>query len=426
MVSQAAIKKNLVLFLLAKVVIVLGSNIYSFAIGLYVLSVTGSAVNFSITLLLTILPRILLAPLAGTLSDRWNRKRIIITTNFACALWITVICVLFIFVTQDIWLLYLATCILSIINTFYSSAVMSSIYNMVGPDHLQKAMSLNQAVVSFSGILGPILGGVFFGLLPLSSFMIMNICGFFISGLASLFINYYLFAEKTPVQQTGSIGSELKEGLSFVKKQTLLRKLIFVSIWVNFWFAVFPIALPYLVLTIRDMPSYQFGIIEGSFAVGMLVMSTILSLKAEIKRKSLSLFVGMLCLGVLLALLGVPQLPMFLAVSNQVIFVYLLIIVLLLAAAIMIINIPVMVLIQKSTKDEYRGRVMAILETGASAATPLGFILFGLFLEWLPMWVMMVVAGVSIIGFILYQARNKHFFRLLQQTDQPKVMSIEA
>lgn len=423
MPSSAAIKKNLVLFLLAKVVIVFGSSIYSFAIGLYVLAVTGSAVNFSITLLLTILPRIILAPLAGTLSDRWNRKRIIITTNFACALWIAVICGLFIFVTQDIWLLYLATCVLSIINTFYSSAVMSSIYNMVGPDFLQKAMSLNQAVASFSVILGPILGGILFGLLPLSSFMMINICGFFLSGIASLFINYYLFVEKTEKQQAGTIQTELRAGLSYVKKQTLLLQLIFMSIWVNFWFAVFPVALPYLVLTIRQMPTYQFGLIEGSFAVGMLVMSTILSLKAEMKNKSLSIGIGMVCLGILLMLIGMPQL---IEISNQVVFVYLIGIVLLLAAAIMIINIPVMVLIQKSTNDEYRGRVMAILETGASAATPLGYILFGLFLEWWPIWVIMLVSGGSIICMILYHTRNKQFFNLLQQTDQTKVVSTEA
>ncbi|MEK5104976.1 MFS transporter [Cytobacillus sp. FSL M8-0252] len=423
MPSSAAIKKNLVLFLLAKVVIVFGSSIYSFAIGLYVLAVTGSAVNFSITLLLTILPRIILAPLAGTLSDRWNRKRIIITTNFACALWIAVICGLFIFVTQDIWLLYLATCVLSIINTFYSSAVMSSIYNMVGPDFLQKAMSLNQAVASFSVILGPILGGILFGLLPLSSFMLINICGFFLSGIASLFINYYLFVEKTEKQQVGTIQTELRAGLSYVKKQTLLRQLIFMSIWVNFWFAVFPVALPYLVLTIRQMPTYQFGLIEGSFAVGMLVMSTILSLKAEMKNKSFSIGIGMVCLGILLMLIGMPQL---IEISNQVVFVYLIGIVLLLAAAIMIINIPVMVLIQKSTKDEYRGRVMAILETGASAATPLGYILFGLFLEWWPIWVIMLVSGGSIICMILYHTRNKQFFNLLKQTDQTKVVSTEA
>ncbi|MDQ0187913.1 MFS transporter [Cytobacillus kochii] len=423
MPSSAAIKKNLVLFLLAKVVIVFGSSIYSFAIGLYVLAVTGSAVNFSITLLLTILPRIILAPLAGTLSDRWNRKRIIITTNFACALWIAVICGLFIFVTQDIWLLYLATCVLSIINTFYSSAVMSSIYNMVGPDFLQKAMSLNQAVASFSVILGPILGGILFGLLPLSSFMLINICGFFLSGIASLFINYYLFVEKTEKQQVGTIQTELRAGLSYVKKQTLLRQLIFMSIWVNFWFAVFPVALPYLVLTIRQMPTFQFGLIEGSFAVGMLVMSTILSLKAEMKNKSFSIGIGMVCLGILLMLIGMPQL---IEISNQVVFVYLIGIVLLLAAAIMIINIPVMVLIQKSTKDEYRGRVMAILETGASAATPLGYILFGLFLEWWPIWVIMLVSGGSIICMILYHTRNKQFFNLLKQTDQTKVVSTEA
>lgn len=69
---------------------------------------------------------------------------------------------------------------------------------------------------------------------------------------------------------------------------------------------------------------------------------------------------------------------------------------------------------------------MAILETGASAATPLGYILFGLFLEWWPIWVIMLVSGGSIICMILYHTRNKQFFNLLKQTDQTKVVSTEA
>ncbi len=198
---EAQIKRNITLFLSGKLTAVLGSSIYGFAIGLYILSETGSSLNFAITLILSALPRILLSPFAGALSDRWDRKKIIIISDFACAVWLIAIFLLYLLVTQEIWLLYTATAVLSILNTFYSAAVTSAIYNMVGPDTLQKAMSLNQAAASSSSILGPVLGGVFFGIFHLSVFMLINIIAFTVSGITSLLIQYNLFAEKKKDQK---------------------------------------------------------------------------------------------------------------------------------------------------------------------------------------------------------------------------------
>ncbi|QED46689.1 MFS transporter [Cytobacillus dafuensis] len=421
-----AIQKNLILFLLGKMTAVLGSSIYGFAIGLYILAKTGSSLNFAITLLLSALPRILLSPIAGTISDRWNRKIIIITSDFACAIWLMIVFFIFTFLYPEIWVLYLATAVLSILNTFYSNAVTSAIYNMVGPDHLQKAMSLNQAAASLSTILGPVLGGVFFGLFNITTFMIINIITFTISGLASVFIQYDLFAEKKEKTSGNSVFTDLKLGLSYVKEQAFIKNLIMISIFLNFWFAVFPVALPYLVLSVRKMESYQLGIIEGSFSVGMLIMSIFLSTRPEIKRKELSILGGLIAMSCVLIFIGLPSFPGMMNVTNGIFFPYLIFMVLLLSIFIMIINMPIMVLLQKSTPDHYRGRVMSLLETGASAMAPIGYILFGFLLEKMPVWILLAICGLSIISLILYHIKRKTFVEHLRNADKPKEMALEA
>ncbi|MBY0123026.1 MFS transporter [Bacillus sp. S/N-304-OC-R1] len=419
-----AIQRNLILFLIGKMTAVLGSSIYGFAIGLFILAKTGSSLNFAVTLLLSALPRILLSPIAGTLSDRMSRKLIIITSDFACAIWLAIVFFVFTFIYPEIWVLYTATAVLSILNTFYSNAVTSAIFNMVGPDYLQKAMSLNQAAGSLSTILGPVLGGVFFGLFNITTFMIINIVTFSISGIASIFIQYNLFSEKKEKENGNSIFTDLKLGLVYVKQQAFIKNLILISIWLNFWFAVFPVAIPYLVLTIRKMESIQLGIIEGTFSVGMMVMAIILSARPEIKKKELSIFGGLISMSTVLILLGLPNFPGMMNVSNSLFFPYLVIMVFMLATFIMIINMPIMVLLQKSTPDEYRGRVMSLLETGASAMTPLGFIIFGFALERMPVWLLLAVCGLSIMALIIYHFKKKTITPYLKEDKQHKNVAI--
>ncbi|MBP2241933.1 MFS family permease [Cytobacillus eiseniae] len=421
-----AIKRNIGLFLLGKMTAVLGSSIYGFAIGLYILAETGSSLNFAITLILSVLPRILLAPVAGALSDRWNRKKIIIISDFACAIWLIIIFVVFTFGFSEIWVLYCATAVLSILNTFYSAAVTSSIYNMVGPDFIQKAMSLNQAAASLSTILGPVLGGVFFGFFPITTFMIINIIAFTISGLASVFIQYDLFAEKKERETDSSILTDLKVGFTYVKQQTFIKNLIFLSVFLNFWFAVFPVAMPYLILTIRKMESVQLGIIEGSFSVGMMIMAIILSTRPEIKRKDISIFGGLLVMSTVLILLGLPNFPGMMAISNLVFFPYLIVMVLLLSSSIMIVNMPIMVLLQKNTPDEYRGRVMSLVETGASAMAPLGYIVFGFLLEKMPVWIILTISGASIIILVHYHIKRKILVQHLRTVDKPQAVTVDV
>ena len=66
--------RNICLYSIAKTVSLFGSSIYSFALGLYVLQITGSALNFAITLILGTIPMIVMNPFAGVIADKVDKK----------------------------------------------------------------------------------------------------------------------------------------------------------------------------------------------------------------------------------------------------------------------------------------------------------------------------------------------------------------
>ena len=64
----------------------LGSGLTSFGLGVWIYDQTGQATPFALTVLFGSLPYVLLAPLAGALADRWNRRLIMIVTDTGSAL----------------------------------------------------------------------------------------------------------------------------------------------------------------------------------------------------------------------------------------------------------------------------------------------------------------------------------------------------
>ncbi|TKI75091.1 MFS transporter, partial [Bacillus wiedmannii] len=49
-----------------------------FALGLYVLQITGSALNFAITLILGTIPMIVMNPFAGVIADKVDKKKLVV------------------------------------------------------------------------------------------------------------------------------------------------------------------------------------------------------------------------------------------------------------------------------------------------------------------------------------------------------------
>ncbi len=69
-----------------QLVSLIGSGLTSFALGVWIYDQTGQATPFALTGLFGSLPGVLLAPVAGVVADRWNRRLIMIVTDTGAAL----------------------------------------------------------------------------------------------------------------------------------------------------------------------------------------------------------------------------------------------------------------------------------------------------------------------------------------------------
>ena len=65
---------------------IIGSGLTSFALGVWIFEQTDQATPFALVVLCGALPRILLAPIAGSLADRWNRRWLMILADVGSAL----------------------------------------------------------------------------------------------------------------------------------------------------------------------------------------------------------------------------------------------------------------------------------------------------------------------------------------------------
>ena len=86
-----------------QLVSIVGSGLTQFAIGVYVYQVTGSATQLSFILLVATLPRLFVAPFAGALVDRWDRRNVMIVGDTVAALATLIIWGLLVTGNLQIW-----------------------------------------------------------------------------------------------------------------------------------------------------------------------------------------------------------------------------------------------------------------------------------------------------------------------------------
>lgn len=78
MTEQQKLKRasyHLFTFTISKIISSFGAQVYAFAISFYILQLTGSATSFATNLICNLLPRALVAPLAGYAADKYSRKK---------------------------------------------------------------------------------------------------------------------------------------------------------------------------------------------------------------------------------------------------------------------------------------------------------------------------------------------------------------
>ena len=183
-------EKDFLLLMLGKFVSLVGSNMQQFALSLYVLEITGSATIFASILSISILPRLLLSPIAGVFGDWFDRKKAIVILDFINGLILGVFAGIYIIKgSLSLFLIYILVILLEITEIFFASAMSAVLPSLVKKEELMKANSLNSLVMNIGNILSPIIAAILYGSLGIKVILIISSISFALSAISETLIN---------------------------------------------------------------------------------------------------------------------------------------------------------------------------------------------------------------------------------------------
>jgi hypothetical protein len=375
--------RNINLFTSGKAVSILGSSIYSFAISLYVLKITGSALNFATTLMLSVVPMVIISPIAGVIADKVPKKWLVVGMDLANGLLFTLLYLYSINVTLSLPIIYASTVLLNVFTTFFGIGMEAAKPSLVTSEKLIKLNSLSKLIDSSAAILGPVVGGIVFALVDIRLFILFNAFSFVFSAITEWFIDYNFNsddAEETDVADVKTKGftNDLKEGWQFFSRNKSILELFFIFVSLNFLlgFSV-NVPAPYIINQMLKMPSSSFGIINGMFPVGLILGTLTVEMvmkKVEFRKLLISMnaFIAMLA-----ALIGLPILLNMSQFSNLL---YYSIINILMGVAIAYVDVPIMTILQNEVPKKLLGRVLSLIMSLVKVVLPVALITSGLLL----------------------------------------------
>ena len=269
----------------------LGSQLVGFAFVWYLTQKTGSATVLAIASLMSMLPSVIISPLAGTFVDRWNRKWVMIVFDSITALATFGLAVLFFLDVAEIWHIYVILFIRSSCGQFQWAAMKASTSLMVPKKHLSRVAGANETLNGLMNIIAPALGAFLIQVMPTQGILMIDVSTAAIAVIPLLF-----FSIPQPMRNRKSENGEppaktsfwqdLKEGWQYIINWPSLMALIFLAMLVNFLINPAFTLLPLVVTEHFQKGAYELGLLDSGFGVGVILGGLVLSAWGEIGRAS--------------------------------------------------------------------------------------------------------------------------------------------
>jgi MFS transporter, DHA1 family, staphyloferrin A biosynthesis exporter len=340
-----------------------GQWIQQVSIGWLTYALTGSPFLLGLINGLRSVPLLVLGPFGGVAADRVDRKRLMLTTQ----LFLMTITAVFATVVgtgnAHVWNIALFTLLTGVGWAFNMPVRQSIVPQLVPRNALMNAMALNSAGFNVTRIVGPSLAGLLIAAVGIAGNFTLQ--AFAYLGVAAMVWMMQIPPRTNTVARDVSVGRNLAEGARFVWRHPTLR--------VQMLLALVPvvIAMPYTALMpmfakdVLNLGPGGFGVLMAAPGVGAVIGTLTIASLGNVQRKGLLLFGALLALGVTLILF---------AQSRSVpVSIALLVLVGGFQMTYMTTN---QTLLQLSTPDEFRGRVMGIYMLN-QGLLPLGSLIAG-------------------------------------------------
>lgn len=376
------LEKNFVLIVIGQIISLFGNAILRFALPLYLLSETNSAMLFGLVSACSFVPMILLYPIGGMIADRVNKRNIMVILDFLTA-GITLIFTILLGKLDLTMLILVMLILLYGIQGAYQPAVQASVPLLMKNDNLVKGNAAINLVSSLASLIGPVAGGAIYGFFGLYPILYISILCFAFSAIMELFIKipYEKRSHANNILKTA--GTDLKESMNFIKNERpVIWKLSLIIASVNLFFSsLITISLPVIItqmLGFSEKTGNQlYGYAGGTLAAGSLfggLLAGILSKKQKAHYQYLLLIISSSVLLPIAAALFFP-------LPAMAVYFIIIICCFIMVTISSLFSIQMLSYLQMLTPEHMLGKVISCAMCICMCAQPVGQAFYGVLIE---------------------------------------------
>jgi len=340
------------------------------------------AVALGIVMALQFGPQLLLLPLTGLVADRFDQRRILMTTQALMGVLGLGLGILTLAGAVQLWHVYVFAALLGSVAAFDAPARQSFVSELVGPRNVSNAVALNSASFSAARMIGPAIAGVLTALVGAGAVFLINAVTF---GAVLLSLRFLRTSELQPAPRAPREKGALAGGFRYVARRPDILVVLVMVFVIGTFGLNFPIYIATMARVEFGESAAVFGVLSSVLALGS-VSGALLSARRETPRLRFLLgSAAAFAIGCLLAAV-LPTIWAF-------------------GAALVVVGIAAQTfmttangLVQLTTDPRVRGRVMAIYMAIFMGGTPIGAPVVGWVANELgPRWSLGVGAAAGIV-----------------------------
>lgn len=383
-----------------------GSSLVQFALIWWLAERTNSATMLAVASIVSALPYILVAPWAGALVDRWNRKKVMILADGSTAFVSAILAVLFFYHLAQPWHVFVIMFLRSVGGVFQWPAMAASVPLMVPENHLSRVSGMNQTLQGILTIAAPPIAAFLLVILPLYGILIIDISTALLGIVPLLIIAIprppALATPKGANSRAAVLSSDVRAGIRYVWHWPGLRTVLLIGSLVYFIMSPTVSLGPILIRSYFKLGVKELGFLQSAMGIGMFLGGLALSIWGGTKKKVHTVAAGLIGIAVGTLAIGVTPRWLFnLAVGGAFIA----------GMMVSVANAPLTAIIQSSVDPRYQGRVLTVFNSLLSIISPLGLAIAGPISDIFGVHLWYLIAGLAclamgILAFFLRSVQN--------------------
>jgi MFS family permease len=356
--------RNYRLFFAGQSVSLIGTWMQRIAMPWLVYHMTGSALLLGIVGFAGQIPSFLLSPVAGVLTDRWSRYRVLLVTQILSLVQAGVLAWLTLTGGIQIWEIIVLSVILGCINAFDVPARHSFVIDMVEKkEDLGNGIALNSLMFNGARLIGPSIAGIMLATTSEGICFLLNAISYIFVIISLLMMRLNL---KTVKRKEERILLELREGIRYAFGFAPIKHLLILLSISSLMGMSYSVLMPVFAKEILHGGSHTYGFLMGAAGFGALMGALFLASRKSVLKLGRIVPASTIVFGTGL-----------LALSLSRIFPLSLILMIFIGLGMMMQTAASNTILQTITDDDKRGRVMSFYSMAIMGTAPFGSLLAG-------------------------------------------------